>query len=845
MSSSQIELPGTAGAAPNNLPFQPTPFIGREKELADLRALFRRDDVRLVTLTGPGGTGKTRLAIQAATLLLPDFKGGVVFVPLASITDPSLVAGVTAQALGVREPTQRSLLDAIKGYLRDRHLLLILDNFEQILDAAPLVVELLGVAPALKILVTSRARLRLRAEREYHVPPLMMPDTKRLPSLDRLTEYEAVRLFIDRATALRPDFEVNNDNALAVAEICARLDGLPLAIELAAARIKLLPPEAMLSRLRNRLKLLTGGDRDLPPRQQTLRDTIAWSYDLLSEEERALFRRIAVFSGGFALEAMETICAGENIWADTLDLAASLVDKSLLLQLPGTDDEPRFGMLETIQEYAVAKLEESGERSELSARHASYFLALAEHAEAEINGPDQVLWLNRLEGELDNLRAALRWSLDAGEIDTALRLAGALLPLWKLRGRQSEGRAWLDEALARPAGATLPYRSRAVMAAGALAEVQGDYVRARALLLESLDLFRQAGDKASTATTLRTLGNEARHEGDQPAAYAYLQEGLQIARETGDRRDIAVFLGDLGIAAQSLGDMAAARSYYGESLDIHRELGNKRGIAMMLVNLGELARSEADYDAAQPLYEEGLSIARELGDRWGVGMVLHNLGHVAYHRGRYGHAMDLFSESLRIFRDLGNKRDIAYCLAALAGVLGATGKPDQAAVLFSAAQWLQNTISSNLDHADLIEYERNLAAAQAQLSSEDWQRAWTHGQAITLDQAIDFALKSAAQQAHEASPPAVPADTRPLDARATGMLDPMTTGPLSPNPFELTEREVDVLRLVAVGLTDSEVAERLLISPRTVQRHLSSVYSKLGVSTRTAAARLASVQRLI
>lgn len=833
-------------SAANNLPFQPTPFIGREKELAEACALLRRDGVRLVTLTGPGGTGKTRLAIHVADLLIPHFKDGVFFVALASVSDPALVAATIAQALGIMESANRPLLDTLKQALRDRQALLLLDNFEQILDAAPVALELLAAAPGLKVLVTSRARLRLRVEHEYPVPPLMMPDTKRLPTLDRLTQYEAVRLFVDRAVALRPDFAVTLENAPAVAEICSRLDGLPLAIELAAARIKLLAPQAMLSRLDSTLKLLTGGDRDLPERQQTLRNTITWSYDLLSEGEKALFRRLAIFAGGYDLDAMEAVCGGDSLSESALDLAASLADKSLLRERPAPAQDQgsqRFGMLATIREYAREKLVESGEAGDLGRRHASYFMALAERAEVEVRGPGQVAWLNRLEAEHDNLRAALRWALDSGETAIALRLGGALLPLWKMKGHLSEGRAWLDEALALDGGSSSPYRAKAVMSAGSLAEVQGDYPRARALLLESLALFRAAGDRVSTATTLRTLGNQVRHEGDNAAAYAYLQEGLDIARDLGDRLDIAVFLGDLGIAAQSLGNAAAAREYYEESLAIRRELGDRRGIAMMLVNLGEVARADADYATAYSLYEEGLAIARELGDRWGVGMVLHNLGHVAYHRRRYAQALDLFSESLRIFRDLRNRRDIAYCLAGLGGVLGAIRQPERAAILFSAAQVLSNTISSHLDAADQIEYERNLLAAQSQMRREDWERAWARGEAMTLNEAVDFALQSAGEQAPEVAVHIM--GTRPLGSATTGPLDIMATGPLGDDPSELSDREAEVLRLVAVGLTDNQVAERLIISPRTVHRHLSSIYSKLGVTTRTAAVRVAAEQGLI
>lgn len=499
------------------------------------------------------------------------------------------------------------------------------------------------------------------------------------------------------------------------------------------------------------------------------------------------------------------------------------MDKNLLRQVGGRDTQrvPGFVMLETIQEYAREKLMESGEVEEMQQRHALFFLALAENAEPELRGARQVEWVEQLEAAHDNLRSALKWSIEQEATDIALRLGAALMQFWRMHGHLSEGRAWLEGALAASAGMPTPARAEALMAAGTLASVQADYTRARAALEESLELFRQLDDKENIAATLRNLGNEVRYQGDLERSYALFEEGLAIARELGNRWDIAAFLGDLGIAAQALGDQESARSLYAESLALRRELKDKRGIAMMLVNIGELARSEGDYDAARSLYEEGLVIARELGDKWGVGMVLHNLGHVAYHRHQYEQALDLFTESLTIFYEMRNKRDIAYCLAALAGVFGAQRQPERAAMLFSAAQALSNTISSHLDPADLLEYERNVDLVQSQINLEAWKRAWDKGQSMTLDEAVACALEK------------TPAAQQPISAGPT-------TTPLGEYPSGLTEREVDVLQLVATGMPDTEVAEELGISPRTVHRHLSSIYNKLGVSTRTAAARAAS-----
>ncbi|HSH78927.1 MAG TPA: adenylate/guanylate cyclase domain-containing protein, partial [Herpetosiphonaceae bacterium] len=442
---------------PNNLPVQSTPLIGREQAVAALRDLLLRPGVRLVTLTGPGGTGKTRLGLQVAADLLDHFEHGVYFVNLAPISDPALVASAIAQPVAVREHGGKPLLESLKDYLRDKHLLLLLDNFEQVTAAAPLVADLLAAAPRLSVLVTSREVLHLYGEHDVAVLPLTLPDPGHPMPLERLTQYEAVRLFIERAQAARSDFAVTNENAPAVAEICYRLDGLPLAIELAAARIRLLPPQAMLQRLTSRLRLLIGGARNLPERQQTLRGAIAWSYDLLEQDEQTLFRRLAVFVGGFGLDAVEAVCnVPGDLDVDVLDAVESLVGKSLLREAAAAD-EPRLGMLETIREYALERLDQGGEADETRRRHAAYFLQVAEEAEPQLAGRQQIAWLNRLELEHDNLRAALRWAIDCGDAATALRLVGSLSRFWHDRGYAGEGRQWLAQALALP-GATAHVR---------------------------------------------------------------------------------------------------------------------------------------------------------------------------------------------------------------------------------------------------------------------------------------------------------------------------------------------------------------------------------------------------
>jgi predicted ATPase/class 3 adenylate cyclase len=682
----------TLDSRPNNLPAQTTPLVGREEEIAAAAARLLHPDVRLLTLTGPGGTGKTRLSLQVAADALDHFDEGVFFVPLAAIGEPALVAAAIAQALGVREAAARPVLESLKEYVADKRLLLLLDNFEQLLDAAPHLSELLAAGPGLKVLVTSRAVLRVYGEHEFHVPPLRLPDLARLPALERLTQYEAVRLFVERARAVHVDFAVTNDNAPAVAAICHRLDGLPLAIELAAARIRLLAPEAMLARLEHRLPLLTGGARNLPARQQTLRGAMAWSYDLLDADEQALFCRLAVFVGGCTLEAAEAVGdpAGE-LGTDLLDGVDSLVAKSLLRQESTADGaEPRFTMLETIREYALERLAERGEADALQRRHAAHYLALAEQSAGQVFAAEQDLWLGRLEAEHDNLRAALEWALarDADD-DAALRLAGALWPFWYVRGHLSEGREALNRALAR--GGSEAARARALQGASILNWFQGDRERAAACMQESLALARAAGDAWGTAFALALIGEMTVFQEGPAQGIPLLEESVRLFRETRDPWGLALGLLFLGKATLAQNDERTA-GLVEESLSLFRGVRDKWGTGFALGVLGLAARANGQPERAAALFEEALPLQRGLGDRMGVGGSLVNLGLIARDQGDYARARALVEEALEVFRPLGHRWNTAVVLKALSEIAAHQGDDARAAALHDEALALRRAL---------------------------------------------------------------------------------------------------------------------------------------------------------
>jgi predicted ATPase/serine/threonine protein kinase len=731
---------------PTNLPAQRTELVGREKEVAAAKELLLRPDVRLVTVTGPGGIGKTRLVVEVAGGLVESFPGGIHFVPLSSLSDPGLIASAIVQTLGLREAGGQSPLETLRRSLQDSlraPMLLLLDNFEHLMPAAPTVAEILAMATNLKILVTSRAALHVYGEHEFPVPPLALPDSRSMPSLEVMSQYPAVALFLQRAVAAKPDFQLNRENARVVSEICARLDGLPLAIELAAARVKVLSPSAMRTRLASRLQLLTGGARDLPQRQHTLRATIDWSYDLLSAAEQKLFRRLSAFVGGCTLEGVEAVCDSKaDLDLDLLDGMASMVDKSLMQQVEQANGESRFGMLETIREYALEKLEASGEEASTKRAHAAYCLVLAEEEATEQRGAERAEWLERFALEHDNFRAGLEWLTETGDAEWGLRLGTALFRFWETREYLAEGRDRLGKLLKiAAAAAPTKARARALFAAGVLAGEQGDYASADVLLRESQDIARQLGDKRGVAVSLNALAVLARDQGDVAAAHSWFEESLVVWRELGDQKAVARSLSNLASVAKLQGDYPRARSLYAECLSIFQGLGDRIGVAWSLNYQGDVARDQGDSAAARTLYEQGLAIFRELGDRWGIAGTLADLGSLAREQRDCPAAHSLYRESIKIFQELEHKRGIARLLECFACSAAVQLEAEQSLRLAGAAAALRQNIGAPLTPAEQAKLEASLQPARQALTNTIGATAWLEGWALPIEKAIEEVLK--------------------------------------------------------------------------------------------------------
>jgi predicted ATPase/DNA-binding winged helix-turn-helix (wHTH) protein len=733
---------------PANLPVQRTGFVGRDKEVAAAKELLLRQDVHLVTVTGPGGIGKTRLAVQVANGLVGCFPGGIHFVSLSSLSDPVLIASVIVQVLGIRETGGQSPIETLKENLRDScraPMLLLLDNFEHLVQAVPTVAELLAVGSSLKILVTSRAALHVYGEHEFPVPPLALPDVRSTPPVEVLSQCPAVALFVQRALAAKPDFELDQENAPDIIEICARLDGLPLAIELAAARVKVLSPSSMRTRLTSRLQLLTGGARDMPQRHQTLRAAMDWSYDLLSVAEQKLFRRLSAFVGGCTLEGAEAVCDTKgDLDLDLLDGMTSMVDKSLAQQVEPAKGESRFVMLETIREYALEKLEASGEKALTKRAHAAYCLVLAEEHATDQNGAEGAEgaeWLERFALEHDNFRAALEWLTETGDAEWGLRLGTALFRYWEMREYLAEGRGRLGKLL-RLAGAAAPTkaRGRALFAAGVLAAEQGDYASGDALIRENLEIASQLGDKQGAAVSLNALAVNARDRGEVSLARSLFEESLVLWRELDDQKAVARSLSNLANITKLQGDNACARSLYAECLSIFRALGDWTGVAWSMNSQGDVARDQGDSAAAQTLYEQGLEIFRELDDRWGIAGTLADLGSLAREQGNYPLAHSMYRESIRLFQVLDHKRGIARLLEYFACSAAAQLEAERSLRLAGAAAALRQNIGAPLAPAEQAKLEASLHSARQTLTNTVAATAWLEGRALPLEKAIEEAL---------------------------------------------------------------------------------------------------------
>ncbi len=730
---------------PNNLPVQLTSFIGRGHEKAEVRRLL--STTRFITLTGSGGAGKTRLALQVAAEALEEFPDGVWLAELAALTDPSLVPKAVASALGVPEPEQsdQGLTETVTDSLRAKSVLVILDNCEHLVAAcADLTDALLRACPNLRILATSREALGVTGETTWRIPSLSVPDPQRFLPLDRFTEYEAVRLFRDRAVMNQPQFAITRDNAPAIAQVCHRLDGIPLAIELAAARVRVLAVEQIASRLDDRFRLLTGGSRTTLPRQQTLRAAMDWSYDLLSEQERTVLPLLSVFAGGWALEAAEAVCSGDGIEASAiLDLLTQLVDKSLVV-VETKGKEARYGQLETVRQYGLDKLMESEKATIARRKHRGWFLELAYRAEPELRGPRQRMWLERLDTELDNLRAALAGSMmERGAAEAGAQLAGELQWFWYRRGHFTEGRKWLEGTLAAARDASAAGRAKTLGAIGFLASHQGDLGRAGASLHESLTLWRELGDKRGMASALHNLGHVAGMQGDYGRAKAHFEESVLLFRELGDKWGIGWSLNCLGHETLNQGDDSGAKTLLEESLALTQDTGDKWHASLPLRNLGIGAGMQGDYQRAISFIEESLVLCREINDKYGMASCQNSLGKLALKLGTYERAMTLFKESLTLRRDIADRRGIPMCLEGLAGVADGQAKPTLAARLLGAAEVIRETIGIPLPPSDRAEYDRRVSAVAAALGQERLAAVWAEGRAMTLEQVIEYALNAA------------------------------------------------------------------------------------------------------
>jgi len=834
----------------HNLPPQPLRLFGRERDLARARQRLLRADTRLLTLTGPPGVGKTRIALELATELLAEFADGAWFVDLAPLSDPSHVPAAIARALGVRATSGHSVLDALSAGLARRHLLLILDNFEQVLPAATEVGALLAACPKLKVLATSREALHLRWERELPVPPLDVPDTADRMPAPAIAESAAVALFVERAQAVAPDFALADEYAGSVVEICRRLDGLPLAIELAAARIRHLAPAALLARLDRRLPLLTGGARDVPARQQALRGTIAWSYDLLDPADQDVLQRLSVFVGGLTLDAAEAA-----LGSDALDRLASLVDKNLLARDNAADGEARFRLLETIREFGLERLDASGQAEDARRRHAEYYLHLAERADPELIGPGQAEWRPRLAADAPNLRAAVEWSLTTGRDDLALRLVGSLGWFWSTWGDVGDGRACIERALAQAAPASAAWtaaeRASAVdfepSASSSSANPDPDAgvgAPTRVTALAAADSYTRAllaaaamgwvyGDRWGIAGARLRLGHMRLHRGDAAGAAPLFDEALALFRALGSDWHAALALHFQNVAARVRGDFARALALSEESVRLFRARGDGVYVARLLVEVAANHLGLGHVEQAERFSAEGLALQRRLDDRVGLAVALTVAQQIARLRRDYARAHALVVAGLSVLAGLGSRTMTARFVAIAGELAQEEGRPERAARLWGAADALREADAAPPWPGDARDYDRLVAAARAGLGPRAFDAAWAAGRALGADEAIDLALAAGAPAlGSSAGDPPTPGPTGagappgdPAVPMPTGMSAPADADPLSP-------REREVAALIATGATNRQIAAALVISPHTAERHVERILGKLGYTAR-------------